>query len=156
MSPMFKSFLRPLVVLCALWLVSSGCEEKAKDAPAPSKAPPQEAAGEPIMPTEDETKAKADGPLTVNSYPELVQCLKDRGVRMYGSPSCPHCTRLTASFGGNDVIGPVYTDCSQDRATCQAEMKGRGIPEIQIKGEMYQGSRDPAQLGAVVGCMLQK
>ena len=85
---------------------------------------------------------------------EFVLCLRDAGVVIYGSVTCPICTQLAQSFGGYDVIEPIYVECSQELGRCQSEMIGRGVPEIQIDGEFYRGSRDPVEIGRAVGCQL--
>ncbi len=87
-----------------------------------------------------------------SDYDELVACLAEAGVVIYGSVTCPFCTQLAESLGGYDMIDPIYVECPDDPERCEAEMYGRGVPEIQIEGELYQGSRDPADLAEAVGC----
>lgn len=82
----------------------------------------------------------------------LVLCMKDAGVVIFGSVTCPYCVQLVEAFGGYDVIAPIYVECSQEGLRCQSEMIGRGVPEIQISGEMYRGSRNPQDIGRAVGC----
>ncbi len=85
---------------------------------------------------------------------ELVSCLDEAGVVIYGSVTCPFCEQLANSFGGYDVISSIYVECTEESERCDEEMIGRGVPEIQIKGEIYQGSRDPLDIGREVGCEL--
>ncbi len=83
---------------------------------------------------------------------DLIDCLAEAGVVIYGSVTCPFCTQLAESLGGYDAIDPIYVECPDDPERCEAEMYGRGVPEIQIEGEFYQGSRDPVDLAEAVGC----
>ena len=84
----------------------------------------------------------------------FILCLKDAGVVIYGSVTCPYCTQLVEAFGGYEVVEPIYVECSQEGQRCQSEMIGRGVPEIQISGEMYRGSRNPQDIGRAVGCVI--
>ena len=93
-----------------------------------------------------------DNPSGITDMDELVSCLKTAGVVIYGTVTCPFCVRLVEDFGGYEVIGPIYVECTEYSDRCNEEMIGRGVPEIQIKGEMYQGSRVPADIGRAVGC----
>lgn len=83
---------------------------------------------------------------------ELVACLRDSGVTIYGSVTCPYCNQLAQSFGGYDVIDSIYVECSKEPDRCKDEMLGRGVPEIQINGEMYQGPRNPRDIGKAASC----
>ncbi len=82
----------------------------------------------------------------------LVECLEQAGVVIYGSVTCPFCTELANEFGGYDIIDPIYVECTEEPDRCDEEMIGRGVPEIQVEGEVYQGSREPAAIGQAVGC----
>ena len=83
---------------------------------------------------------------------ELVSCLEENGVVIYGSVTCPFCYQLAQSFGGYEVVDSIYVECSRDRERCDSEMQTRGVPEIQINGVLYQGSRDPGAIGRAAGC----
>lgn len=88
----------------------------------------------------------------ITDMDELVSCLKTAGVVIYGSVTCPFCKQLVDSFGGYDVVDAIYVECSVYPDRCTNELIGRGVPEIQIEGEMYQGSRKPEEIGSAVGC----
>ncbi len=81
---------------------------------------------------------------------DYIACLKDAGVVIYGTKTCPACTALAESMGGYDVIAPIYVECWDEEERCALEMKTNYVPEIQINGEVYQGNRD--MLGQEVGC----
>lgn len=82
----------------------------------------------------------------------LVACLDQAGLVIYGSFTCPVCTRLADSFGGYEALDPIYVECSDEPNRCHQEMQTRYVPEIQIEGELYQGSREPADLAEAAGC----
>ncbi len=84
----------------------------------------------------------------------LVECLKNEGVVIYGSSTCPACRDLVQEFGGSDVIDPVYVECTREAQICSKEMQGDYVPEIQIGGEVYRGDRSPQSLGEEVGCKI--
>jgi hypothetical protein len=86
------------------------------------------------------------------SYSETIECLHDSGVVIYGSKYCPACIALVDSFGGYDKISPIYVDCNEDNERCLAEMKTDYIPEIQIKGVLYVGERNPVSIFKKTNC----
>jgi glutaredoxin len=49
---------------------------------------------------------------------QLARCLKDKGVKMYGSSWCPYCVKYKNIFG--DAWSSVpFVDCSTDKAICE-------------------------------------
>ncbi len=89
----------------------------------------------------------------------FVECLKERGVVVYGSSTCPACTNLVEEYGGIEVIEPIYLDCSGfgeegESARCQEEMKTNYVPEIQINGEVLEEWGSPEVLQLRTGCEL--
>jgi hypothetical protein len=92
---------------------------------------------------------------------EFIQCLKENGVVVYGSSTCPACSRLEQEYGGYDKIKPIYLDCSglgteEETERCKEEMQTSYIPEVQIKGELFEGWGSPEALAEVIGCQLLK
>lgn len=85
---------------------------------------------------------------------EFIQCLADNGMTIYGSAWCPACKDLRDKLGGEDMIGPIYIECTEEEERCNEEMKDNYVPEIQIFGELYSGQRDPASLAEATGCTL--
>lgn len=84
---------------------------------------------------------------------DFVQCLKEKGLVIYGEEWCSYCTQLAESLGGYETVDLIYVECTEERERCNEEMLGRGVPEIQIKGEMYEGSRDPRKLAEETNCV---
>lgn len=82
----------------------------------------------------------------------LVECLEGANVTAYGSRTCPHCLALVESFGGYDVIDPIYVECSTGDERCQTDKQTGYVPEIQINSELYQGERSPEAIAMAVGC----
>jgi glutaredoxin len=82
----------------------------------------------------------------------MVNCLKEKGVVIYGTSTCPHCNAVVESFGGREIIDPIFVECDTDQERCQAEMHDIYVPEIQISGEDYEESRDPLVIAKFVGC----
>ncbi|MEA2092825.1 MAG: hypothetical protein U9P61_02550 [Patescibacteria group bacterium] len=82
----------------------------------------------------------------------LVECLEGANVIAYGSRTCPHCLALVESFGGYDIIDPIYVECSSGDKRCQTDKQTGYVPEVQIDGELYQGERSPVAIAAVAGC----
>ncbi len=82
----------------------------------------------------------------------LVDCLEERDVVIYGSEWCGFCKSLVRSFGGREVVDPIYVECTEDQERCDEEKLTSYVPEIQIAGELYEGPRDPNDLGVQVEC----
>jgi uncharacterized membrane protein len=94
------------------------------------------------------TRVKSQEP----SREEIIQCLADSGVLVYGTLTCPACNKLVEDFGGYELIGPIYVICNEERDRCEQEMLDAWVPEIQIKGELYNGPRTFEALTQAVGC----
>jgi hypothetical protein len=87
-----------------------------------------------------------------NELKEVVDCLKEEEVVIYGSVSCPACANLISNFGGHRVILPIYVECSEEGERCQNEKLTSYVPEIQIKGELHEGERSLETLAEKAGC----
>lgn len=83
---------------------------------------------------------------------QFVDCLARAGIVIYGSKTCPACVSLVNNFGGHEIIEPIYVECSLERDRCIEEMKDSYVPEIQIRGNLYQGPRSLEAIGEAVGC----
>ncbi len=86
---------------------------------------------------------------TMDSF---IQCLAEAGMVVYGTRTCPACLSFVNSFGGYDRVESLYVECHDEGERCQAEMQTNYVPEIQIKGQLYEGPRDHASLGKTAGC----
>jgi trans-2-enoyl-CoA reductase len=84
----------------------------------------------------------------------LVDCLEEANVVAYGSKTCSYCLALVESFGGYDIIDPIYVECSTGDERCQTDKQTGYVPEIQINSELYQGERSPEAIAMAAGCEL--
>lgn len=84
----------------------------------------------------------------------FIQCLADAGVTIYGTEVCPVCKNLVESFNGYERIDPIYVNCTKEMDRCEEEIYTGFVPEVQIKGEVYNGLTDSQSLGQAVGCDL--
>jgi len=57
-----------------------------------------------------------DGP----ALEEFAQCLRERGVTMYGADWCPHCQDQKAMFGSAFARVP-YVECPDEPKLCQSK-----------------------------------
>jgi glutaredoxin len=84
---------------------------------------------------------------------DLIKCLYDAKVIIYGSRTCPYCVQLVESFNGYDAVDLIYVECTENRDRCINEMKSDYVPEIQIDGNLYTGERSPEGIANEVNCI---
>ncbi len=82
----------------------------------------------------------------------LMECLKEEGVVIYGSKYCGICTYLVEEFGGSEKVSPIYVDCEYEEERCREEKITYYYPEIQIKGELYEGERSLDKIARETNC----
>lgn len=99
-------------------------------------------------------KSDEDPEIENGGMTDLINCLADNGLVIYGSEWCPACTQLAESFGGYDAIEPIYVECTEYQEKCSENQKTDYIPEIQIEGELYEGGRTPQDLADKLDCNL--
>ena len=91
-----------------------------------------------------------------NDYTKLAQCLAEKGVVMYGSITCSHCTKVKKAFG--DAFQYMkYIECSP-----QADLEGakkcredgiEAYPTFKFSdGTEALGEQTPEELALRVGC----
>ncbi len=83
---------------------------------------------------------------------ELISCLAENDFVIYGAEWCPACRQLVNSFGGYEIVKDIYVECSEEGERCNEEQKTNYVPEIQIDGEVYEGSRSLSAIANEVGC----
>ena len=108
---------------------------------------------------QESDEQESDGCDKTGSHPiseavpeKAINCLAENGLVIYGQYTCPACTHLARSLGGYEHITAIYVECSQERDRCMQEKQTNYVPEIQIKGEVYQGSRAIADLAKATDC----
>ena len=85
-------------------------------------------------------------------FKEFNECLAGAGIIIYGSEWCPACQALVDLLGGKNAVTPVYIECTQNQDLCAEEKKTRYVPEIQLRGEVYEGARSIAAFAQTTGC----
>jgi hypothetical protein len=93
-----------------------------------------------------------NGPAYESNIDGFISCLIDRGVVVYASRTCPACFAFAESLGGYAKVENLFVECNDKPERCETEMKTRYVPEIQINGELYIGSRNLESLSEVTGC----
>jgi len=91
-------------------------------------------------------------PLTYQK--SFVQCLYDAGVVIYGSYTCPACAQLAEELGGYSAIGLIYVECNDFWERCEREMKTAYVPEVQIKGVLFEDWATAESLSKKTGCKI--
>ncbi len=82
----------------------------------------------------------------------LAKCLTEKGVVMYGSASCPHCTAQKSDFGeGFKLI--TYVECTEHGEKC-IEAGAQYVPMWKINNENYFGKKNFSELAQLSGCEL--
>jgi len=82
-----------------------------------------------------------------------AQCLKEKGLTMYGAYWCPHCKDQKERFGEylNEYIS--YVECTQERKLCRK--KGiQGYPTLLLNDgeEIQQGTLE--EVAREAGCKI--
>ncbi len=85
---------------------------------------------------------------------EFIQCLADSEMVVYASKTCPACTALADLFGGYEAVEGLFVFCGDDWDTCEAQMQTNYVPEIQYKGEVFEGGRSMEAFAGLTGCEL--
>lgn len=83
----------------------------------------------------------------------FIECLEDEEFIIYGFKGLPDCDNLLSQFGDYDFVDLIYIECSENEEKCINEMKEYYVPEIQIKGEVYQGETDTSSIEGETGCL---
>ncbi len=81
----------------------------------------------------------------------FVNCLKEAGFRIYGANWCGYTKSLVESFGGFDVVKPIYIECTEQQQLCQ-EKGIRGYPTLLINDQPYTGPRTFEGFAQATGC----
>lgn len=60
------------------------------------------------------------GPLASGAYDEFTECLTDKGAVMYGTKTCPYCTKQKQVLG--DLFRFIkYVECTVETQKCIAD-----------------------------------
>jgi len=81
---------------------------------------------------------------------KFARCLTEKGAKLYGLPTCPHCQEQKEAFGeAIDLID--YVDCSEKREAC-IEAGIESVPAWHIGDKELVGIQSFQKLGEVTGC----
>jgi len=85
-------------------------------------------------------------------YDAFAQCLSNKGIKMYGADTCPHCQEQKKAFKGSfDMVN--YVECNRNPQECQAaEIKA--YPTWEIDGVRTEGRKSLSELSELSGCPL--
>jgi hypothetical protein len=78
----------------------------------------------------------------------FAKCLTLKGVKMYGSATCPHCANQKALFGESFKYVD-YIECRDNPVAC-ADLEG--VPAWDIKGNIVYGEQSLDNLAKYSGC----
>lgn len=91
---------------------------------------------------------------TGSDLSSFITCLKDSGVVIYGSATCPACIQLLNEYENAEVLKPIYVECNTEPEKCQEEMLVNYVPAIQINGEVFDVWGSPENLAEITNCEL--
>ncbi len=82
---------------------------------------------------------------------QFAQCLTEKWITMYGTPTCPYCIRQRDMF--EDSFKHIsYVDCSQEGSRCG---NIRGVPARELAdGSMMEWMLPLQTLATVSNCTL--
>lgn len=86
---------------------------------------------------------------------DFINCLKEKGVTIYTSSTCPACKSLVEKYGGYDVLSPIVVDCNEEQERCSKEMLEDFVPSVVINGESFKEVGTPENLARATGCELK-
>ena len=89
---------------------------------------------------------------TEAAFDDFARCLSSKGIKMYGTDTCPHCKNQKEFFKGSfDLIS--YVNCESKPAECQKQ-EITGYPTWIIDGKKYPGERSLSALAELSGCSI--
>ncbi len=89
-------------------------------------------------------------PVASDSTEELAICLTEKGIKMYGSIYCPHCTAQKELFGeAFPLVNYIECSNSENSILCAGLS---GVPAWDIGGDIYYGKQELSKLKELSGC----
>ncbi|MBR9706549.1 hypothetical protein GOV14_05925 [Candidatus Pacearchaeota archaeon] len=100
----------------------------------------------------DDFEADTAAPVTGDgNIDDFVTCLADAGFLIYGANWCGYTKQLVESFGGFDVVAPIYVECTEQSEVCNNQGI-TGYPTIKINGIQFGGGRSFASFAQATEC----
>ncbi len=84
-----------------------------------------------------------------NPNNNLAKCLTSQGVKLYGSKTCPDCTKQKEFFGKEAFDYVDYVECSQTPVKC-SEIKS--VPAWSINNDTIYGIKTLDELRYLTNC----
>lgn len=138
------------VLFSALILVGCGSKTAAPADDAATDTGAQAADAAQVDGAADDN-AEANPSVDLDKTTKLAECLKEKGVIMYGTEWCGHCKNQKALFG-DAFAKAAYVDCDAERQTC-LDAGVRGFPTwIDAQGNQYPGTQQLDKLAEIGGC----
>jgi len=81
---------------------------------------------------------------------DLAKCLTEKGVVMYGSAYCSHCSAQKSEFG-NAFEFVTYVECTEEQSKC-LEAGAQYVPMWKINNQNYFGAKNLSELSRLSGC----
>lgn len=107
----------------------------------------------PARPTQGSTPPT--NPPSLPSYRSFAVCLREKGLKMYGTKTCPNCIKQKELFG-DGVNELTLIDCDDQASLCQ-EKNIRGYPTWEFPdGRMIGGVIPLEYFSQQTGCALPK
>ncbi len=85
-----------------------------------------------------------------DSSEDLANCLKQKGVILYGVEDCEFCLKQKMLFGTAQVL-LNDRDCQKEEQECR-QIGVKGYPLWLINGRKYQGLRSLSELAIIANC----
>lgn len=147
-------------VLIFFVLQGKGLSEEINKADAPHNEISEEAEGDEFYPDNDlivegnSDQEIRNEDVKVDTMDIFVRCLIDKGMVVYTSRTCPACSSFAQQFGGDEKVEGLFVECNREWERCAEEMKTGFVPEIQISGKLYEGSKSLKSLAMATSCEL--
>jgi hypothetical protein len=84
---------------------------------------------------------------------KIAECLEEEDLVIYIFKGSSDCDYIINQFGDYDFLDAIYVECSDQVERCLSEMKDPYVPEVQIKGEVYQGVNTIYYISKAAGCV---
>ncbi len=101
-----------------------------------------------------ESTSSLNSTSTSNSLDNFAKCLTEKGVELYVSKTCPHCTKQKEMFG-NSLLYLKYFDCLENPEICIKKSIEVVPTWILPNGERLLGVQSFEILSQKTGCKLK-
>lgn len=96
----------------------------------------------------------AEGPRIPGQYDKFAECLRDKGVVMYGADWCPHCQNEKRAFGESFKY-VNYVECPKNPKICLDAGIESYPTWIFADGRKLEGEQGLEKLAKESGCNIE-